>query len=97
MLGGGGGLGASAMFGLGGYYGGLLSPEAGAMLATALPTAGYGLKSTGNLLTQRALQKSNKKVRQRSPLYENAPLDRDALSSRYGLLRMLMSGDNSEN
>lgn len=97
MLGGGGGIGAGVVAGIGSHLFSGLGPEASALVATSLPVMGHMAKTTGNYLTERALQGANNQVRQRSPLYENAPLDPDALAKRYGLLRLLMSGDNEEN
>ncbi len=70
MLGGGGGIGASAI-GLGGAgIGAMTGDPAIAAAGASLPLAGAISRELSNVLTERALRSVDKSTRKRSPLYE---------------------------
>lgn len=97
MLGGGGGLGLSAMAALGAMAGGDVAGQVGMAVGAALPTAlGAGTRGAYNATTRRQLSLADDLVRRRSPLYEervaNAPTVVDVPEASTAFAKLLMSG-----
>jgi hypothetical protein len=94
-LGGGGGLGASAL-GLGGA---ITGGTTGVAMA-ALPVVGNASKRIGNALTSRALNKVDEATRMRSPLYEAleaaAPMTAVNPERRAALIRALLLAEQQQ-
>lgn len=71
LLGGGGGLGQSAITAIGASTGGVMGGIPGAVVGGVLPSAiGAGSKSIANALAKRSLNKTDELLRTRSPLYQ---------------------------
>lgn len=95
LLGGGGGLGATAATGVLGGLSFLASgrPTMAAAVGLSAPILGFGLKKAAARTTRRAFRKADEAVRKRSPLYKdrlrNAPRipDAPAFQSRAALYR----------
>lgn len=96
MLGGGGGLGQTAIAALGGTVGGSVAGPYGVPAGAMLPAAiGSGSRSLANRLTSRGLSKADELVRTRSPLYASRvasmPRDVPVADVKTALSRMLLS------
>lgn len=71
LLGGGGGVGQSAITAIGASTGGVMGGIPGAIVGGVLPSAaGAGAKSIANALAKRSLNKTDELLRKRSPLYQ---------------------------
>lgn len=95
FLGGGGGLGMLATFGIGGAAGASAAGPVGAAIGAAVPAAlGAAAKRGAASMTSRGLRKVDEQTRRRSPLYErmmaDAPLEAINAERRAALVRALM-------
>lgn len=92
FMGGGGGLGAQLTSALGAGAGALLGNVPGAMAGASVgPVVGAGAKLLEGNLTKRAVSAADELIRQRSPLYQNAIPDMNAIdpARRAAIARLL--------